>query len=713
MAPSNSWSRRSFVRVRMVLAAMLLITFMFVPLPQRAAATDDPFASVIQHDLQFAAQQLSATTATLSTKSYPETTKTDGSWNTSSASGWTSGFFPGSLWSMYQSTSDPVWLTRAQSWQAGLEGQKTNTGTHDVGFIIFNSFGNGYRLTGNDAYRQVILTAAASLAQRFSPTVGCIRSWGSISDTSNFQVIIDNMMNLELLFWASKHGGKPEWYDMAVSHALKTMANNVRPDGSTYQIANYNPTSGALISQSTKQGYRANTTWSRGQAWAIYGFTMAYRETGDSRFLETARKAADYFIGHLPSDKVPFWDFQAPNIPNEPRDSSAAAIAASGLIELSQRETDTQRQASYLQAAKDILNTLSSSAYLAEGTANKAILLHGTKNKPSGTYDTGLIYGDYYFIEALLRYPTTPPPPDAIPPEVTTRIPASGSTGAAVGTNVTATFNEDVTNVNQASFILQQGTTQVDASVSYDPASYTATLHPTTDLIPATTYTASLTGDIADRANNKLAPLSWTFTTAALPAPSATRIKNVTFEDGSLTHASSGVDAIKGSITLVTAGTLKGMYSARVPNVSSAYLEENVAATDDIYVSLYLRLDALPKSDTRILQIFNGSTTVSNIVVRSNGALRLRNGSTTVGSDSERLQVGTIYRIGLHQKKGNGANATLEAYLATGDAGFSTPFASSGIQKFTSAATRLRLGATSGTLNAVFDDIKLDTSALP
>lgn len=537
MQRHTPWLRQLLVKLCLfLLIVLLLVPLLFSPPAQRVAATDMHFAAVIQHDLQFAAQQLNITTSKLSPKSYPELTKSDGSWETSSASGWTSGFFPGALWLIYQATGDSTWLTKAQSWQAGLEGQKTSTDTHDVGFIIFSSFGNGYRLTGNDAYRQVILTAASSLAQRYNSTVGCIRSWGAIADTSNFQVIIDNMMNLELLFWAAKHGGKAEWYDMAVSHALKTMANHIRPDGSTYQLVNYNPTNGTISSKATKQGYQTETTWSRGQAWALYGFTVAYRETGDVRFLETARNAADYFISHLPADKVPYWDFQAPAIPNEPRDSSAAAIAASGLIELSQRETDAQRQARYLQAAQDILTALSSSAYLAEGTTSQAILLQGTRNKPKGAYNTGLIYGDYYFVEALLRYPTTPPPPDTAPPVATVRTPAANSTEVGVGTNVMVVFNEEIVNVNAMSFTLHKGTLQVATSVSYDAASHTATLYPTADLEPATTYTARLTDDITDRAGNKLVPVSWTFTTAALltstpmvtKTPTATKLPTAT-----------------------------------------------------------------------------------------------------------------------------------------------------------------------------------------
>jgi unsaturated chondroitin disaccharide hydrolase len=205
------------------------------------------------------------------------------------------------------------------------------------------------------------------------------------------------------LFWASKHGGQAEWYNMAVSHALKTRQEHVRPDGSTYHVVTFDPATGLVRSKGTAQGYSATSTWARGQAWAIYGFTMTYRETGDARFLDTARRTADYFLAHLPSAQVPYWDFQAPNIPNEPRDSSAAAIAASGLLELSRLEPDVIRQHNYLSGALAMLGALASPAYLAEGTANSAILLHGTNNKPGGDYDTGLIWGDYYFLEALLR----------------------------------------------------------------------------------------------------------------------------------------------------------------------------------------------------------------------------------------------------------------------------------------------------------------------
>jgi hypothetical protein len=253
----------------------------------------------------------------------------------------------------------------------------------------------------------------------------------------------------------------------------------------------------------------------------------------------------------------------------------------------------------------------------------------------------------------------------------------------------------------------------VAAGVSYDAASHSATLDPSADLLAGAVYTAALAGAIADLAGNPLAPLSWTFTTAtAPPPPGGNRIKTITFEDGALVHPTSGVDSINGSVTLITAGALKGAYSARIPSVS-AYLQEMFADADDIYVTLFMRLDALPGGDSRIVFFSNDGTTVGNLLLRSNGALQLRNGSTAIGSAPAALQAGTLYRIGLHQKRGSGANALLEAYLAIGDAAFGAPFASSQTQTFTTAADRLRFGATTGTLNAVFDDIKLDTAALP
>lgn len=374
------------------------------------SAAPDPLDAKIDHDLAFAATQLNRTLAETPSNVYPQETSSSGTWENYSAGWWTSGFFAGTLWKMYEATGNTAWRDAAQARQAGLESQKTRTDTHDLGFMLFDSFGNGYRLTNTTAYRDVALTAAASLATRYNATVGATRSWNNPSGApaSDFRVIVDNMMNLELLFWASKHGGDPGLAAKALQHALTTAREHVRADGSTFHLVIFDSATGGVKSKQTVQGYSNTSTWARGQAWGLYGFTMAYRESNDSRMLDTARRLADYYTDHLPADRVPYWDFQAPGIPNEPRDSSAAAIAASGLIELSQLDPDATRKQRYLTTARETLTSLSSPAYLAEGTSSRSILLHGTANKPGGHYDRGLIYGDYFFLEALLRYRALP-----------------------------------------------------------------------------------------------------------------------------------------------------------------------------------------------------------------------------------------------------------------------------------------------------------------
>lgn len=358
----------------------------------------------------FAAEQLTASLGAISPTSYPHyTDPTTQAWVITDARAWTSGFFPGALWLMSQQTGDPSWRMAAEAQQAGIEGQKTRTSTHDLGFMLFTSFGNAFRLTGHDPYRQVVLTAAGSLAKRYSSVVGCIKTSFPAGTSTDFKTIIDTMMNLELLFWASQHGGQAAWAQMAQSHALRSAAEHVRSDGSTYHVINYSPTTGEVQGRATAQGYNTESTWARGQAWAIYGFTMAYRYTHHSTLLQAARRTADYWISHIPADEVPYWDFAAPNLSTQPRDSSAAAIAASGLLELSQREPDGTRRETYLAQAQATLTSLSSAAYLAHGTTNDAILLHGTANQPRRNVDTGLIYGDYYFLEAMIRAQDLPP----------------------------------------------------------------------------------------------------------------------------------------------------------------------------------------------------------------------------------------------------------------------------------------------------------------
>jgi unsaturated chondroitin disaccharide hydrolase len=230
------------------------------------------------------------------------------------------------------------------------------------------------------------------------------RVWDAATDTTQYRVNIDAMMNLELMFWAGQNGGKPQFTAMATQHAVRSMQDLVRPDGGTWMVAGYDQKTGALLRHYTKQGYATESTWSRGQAWAMYGFTTAYRYTKDPRFLDTARRTADYFLRRLPPDRVPYWDFDVPNKATAPRDTSAAAVAASALLELSSYEPDAAAKQRDIDSARDILTSLSSPAYAPRSTGFAAMLLHGTQHQPKGWADTGIMFGDYYFVEALGRY---------------------------------------------------------------------------------------------------------------------------------------------------------------------------------------------------------------------------------------------------------------------------------------------------------------------
>jgi unsaturated chondroitin disaccharide hydrolase len=333
---------------------------------------------------------------------YPRSVHANGNLRTAESRDWTSGFFVGNLWQMYGFTRDATWMTAAQKWNIGLEKEKHNTHTHDVGLILYSSFGQGYKLTGNPEYKEILLEGTRSLTTRFNQKVGCIRSWDH--GTWQFPVIIDNLMNLELLFWATRASGDSLYYKIAVRHIDTTLKNHIRPDNSSYHVVDYDTASGQPIAKVTHQGYSDESAWSRGQAWAIYGFTVAFRETKDRRYLEQAEKTADFYLSHpnLPSDKIPYWDFNAPGIPNEERDAAAAAITASGLLELS---TFSQNGPAYFAAAVTMLKNLSSDKYLAKpATNNNFFLMHCVGSKPGNSeIDVPLIYADYYYLEALLR----------------------------------------------------------------------------------------------------------------------------------------------------------------------------------------------------------------------------------------------------------------------------------------------------------------------
>lgn len=325
---------------------------------------------------------------------------------TSNTKWWCSGFYPGTLWMIYDATRDNVIKEEAEKRLGILEKEKTYTGNHDLGFMMFCSFGTAYGITKNPDYKDVIFTAASSLTKRFRPSIASIQSWDS---GKNFKcpVIIDNMMNLELLEWVTKNGGDNNFHQIAVTHANTTLKNHFRPDHSSYHVLDYDLQSGNVSRKVTHQGYADESAWSRGQVWGLYGFIVMYRFTKDEAYLLKAKNIARFLLDHpnLPQDKIPYWDFNAPNIPNAKRDASAGSIMASALLELAQY-TKRKEKKEYVAVAEKILQSLSSPAYRAPiGSNGGFLLLHSVGHLPQNSeVDVPLTYADYYFIEALARY---------------------------------------------------------------------------------------------------------------------------------------------------------------------------------------------------------------------------------------------------------------------------------------------------------------------
>lgn len=326
------------------------------------------------------------------------------------AAEWCSGFWPGILWMASEACNDKA---QREEVRRAARGYTESLGylagrpvlDHDLGFIIYCSYGNGYRLTGSNSYRGVILESAKQLSSLFNPTVGTLLSWPIQVKRRNWphNTIMDNMMNLEMLFWASKNGGDSSLYKIAERHAETTMKNHFRPDGSCYHVAVYDTLTGKFIKGVTHQGYADGSTWTRGQAWAIYGFTMSYRETGKRSFLDCAQRAADLYLKRLAAtsrDHVPAWDFDVPDSLTS-KDASAAAITADALLELS-GYVPQERGAYYSKEAVAMLASLYRN--YRSGSRNCAFLLHSTGHHPGGSeIDASIIYADYYFLEALLR----------------------------------------------------------------------------------------------------------------------------------------------------------------------------------------------------------------------------------------------------------------------------------------------------------------------
>ena len=331
-------------------------------------------------------------------------TKGEQNWNLVGVNDWCSGFWPGVLWYAYEGSGDETIRKEAERFTQPIRKiAYTSAQNHDIGFMVYCSYGNGYRLTGNKEYKEVLLSAADTLATLYNPTVGSILSWPEKVDEYAHNTIIDNMMNLELLFWAAKNGGNKDLYNIAVSHAEVTMKYIVRPDSAVYHLAEFNDKTGEFIKGHTHQGYADESMWARGQTWGIYGFAMSYRETGKKEFLDTSIKLADHFLNRLPEDGIPYWDFDDPKIPNAPKDASAAGVAACGLLELAGLVKDEQLKEKYVNAATKFITILSSNEYFS-GDTNQALLLHSTGHYPHNSeIDVPIIYADYYYMEALLR----------------------------------------------------------------------------------------------------------------------------------------------------------------------------------------------------------------------------------------------------------------------------------------------------------------------
>ncbi len=351
----------------------------------------------------FAAVQLEKTVDQIGDGNlFPRYVNEDGLWETTDSSAWSSGFFAGCLWYMYGHTGEEKWKSYAEKWTAGMEKEQYTTSNHNNGFKMFSSYGNGYLLTGSEHYREALIQSARSLASRYSETVGFIKA--NDMEQWRYPVLIDTMVNLCLLFWAAENGGDPEWRRIAETHALNTIRDHIREDGTTVQVVDYNPDTGAVIAHDTLCGLNKDSAWARGQGQALYGFAAAYEYTGNPAFLEAARKVADSFIGLLPEDHVPYWDFSDPAIPNTIRDTSAGSIASAGLFQLARVETDDARSARYSRAALDILSSLCQN-YLADGESSNGILDHATWKTPNDPQsDTALIWGDYNLLEALTLF---------------------------------------------------------------------------------------------------------------------------------------------------------------------------------------------------------------------------------------------------------------------------------------------------------------------
>ncbi|MBN1890858.1 MAG: glycoside hydrolase family 88 protein [Thermoflexales bacterium] len=367
---------------------------------------DRPISSnpLLRQALDFSLERTRQNLAQLS--SFPELTQGD-HWECVEDGGWVGGHWVGLLWLAFAHAGDAALEAAARQWAARLAPRQDDTTTHDLGFLFELSHVLGVRLTGDLRLKSPALAAAQTLTRRFNSRGRFFQAWDALDAPAEARgrAIIDTLMNLSLLFWASRETGDPGYADMAVAHARMALARHVRPDWSTSHVTDFDPDTGEFLKQDTHQGLSATSCWSRGQAWAVYGYGECFRNTGDATFLDASRRLAEYCLCRLPADHVPYWDYDSPLIPDDVRDSSAAAILASGLLGLSTLDPDAAMAARWRSAAVHILESLWQN-YSSQGAREPSILVHGTRSKPHNLMDHGLIYGDYYFVEALNRLMT-------------------------------------------------------------------------------------------------------------------------------------------------------------------------------------------------------------------------------------------------------------------------------------------------------------------
>ncbi|MNK19709.1 Unsaturated chondroitin disaccharide hydrolase [compost metagenome] len=385
----------------------LLLAASTLALTSFAQSGQDTSLKWLKNSTNVISYQLNKASKTYKPGQNPRSVNPDGTVRLAPYKDWTTGFFPGSLWYGYELTGDKKLAEKAKRFTLALDSVRYLTHTHDLGFMLYCSYGNAYRITGDKTYLPALADGAKNLFARFNPKVGAIRSWDF--PQWHFPVIIDNMINLEYLYWGAKEFSKPEYAQAANTHAITTMKNHYRNDHSSYHVVDYDPETGTILRKATHQGLTDESAWARGQAWGLYGYTMCYENTKDQKFLDQAELVAAFIMNHprMPKDKIPVWDFDVHNAldvdERAPRDASAAAVIASALLDLSTQVKDGKK---YMDYAEAILKSLSSPAYLAKpGTNGLFILKHSVGAfLYNSEIDTPLDYADYYYLEALKRY---------------------------------------------------------------------------------------------------------------------------------------------------------------------------------------------------------------------------------------------------------------------------------------------------------------------